>query len=76
MPPQLHPRASARAAALAEYGDGFADFLAGFAPAQSLPYLADVARLEWAINAAYHAPIASRCSRRRSPRFQRTPIPG
>jgi hypothetical protein len=40
---------------LADYGDGFADFLAGFEPAQTLPYLPDVARLEWAINAAYHA---------------------
>lgn len=41
---------------LAEYGAEFADFLAGFAPAQSLPYLPDMARLEWAINEAYHAP--------------------
>jgi hypothetical protein len=41
---------------LAEYGAEFADFLAGFAPAQSLPYLPEVARLEWAINEAYHAP--------------------
>src|SRR5262245_36678609 len=45
-----------RAPRLAEYGAGFADFLAGFSPAQSLPYLPDVARLEWAINEAYHAP--------------------
>jgi hypothetical protein len=50
---RAHPPGQPR---LAEYGDQFADFLAGFAPAQSLPYLADVARLEWAINAAYHAP--------------------
>jgi hypothetical protein len=50
---QAHPPRQPR---LAEYGDQFADFLAGFAPAQPLPYLADVARLEWAINAAYHAP--------------------
>jgi Putative DNA-binding domain len=41
---------------LIEYGAEFADFLAGFAPAQSLPYLPDMARLEWAINEAYHAP--------------------
>lgn len=34
------------------YGDGFADFLAGFAPAADIAYLADVARLEWAIGAA------------------------
>ena len=40
---------------LAEFGDAFAGFLADFPPARSLPYLPDVARLEWAINAAYHA---------------------
>src|SRR5262245_49147471 len=45
-----------RAPRLAEYGAGFADFLAGFEPARALPYLPDVARLEWAINGAYHAP--------------------
>lgn len=31
---------------LAMYGEGFADFLAGFAPARELPYLADVARFD------------------------------
>jgi hypothetical protein len=40
---------------LAEYGGGFAGFLAGFEPARHLAYLPDVARLEWTINAAYHA---------------------
>jgi hypothetical protein len=44
-----------RAPCLSEYGGDFADFLAGFAPAQRLAYLADVARLEWAINEAYFA---------------------
>ncbi|HKZ08544.1 MAG TPA: DNA-binding domain-containing protein [Methylomirabilota bacterium] len=38
------------------YGAGFADFLAGFPPCRALPYLPDVARLEWALHAAYHAP--------------------
>lgn len=47
-----------RAADLNQYGDGFADFLAGFEPAASVPYLADVARLEWAVNRALHAPPA------------------
>ena len=37
------------------YGAGFGDFLAQFPPAASLPYLADVARLEWAVNCALHA---------------------
>ncbi|MCZ7595302.1 MAG: DNA-binding domain-containing protein [Hyphomicrobium sp.] len=45
--------------ALIEYGEEFAAFLATFAPAQSLPYLPDVARLEWRICAAYHAADAA-----------------
>lgn len=40
---------------LMHWGDSFADFLAGFPPAQSLPYLPDVARLEWLRGRAYHA---------------------
>src|SRR5215469_16058654 len=41
---------------LHEYGESFADFLAGFPPCRTLAYLADVARLEWRINASLHAP--------------------
>jgi hypothetical protein len=41
------------------YGAGLADFLAAFAPASELPYLPDMARLEWALNEAYYAPDAS-----------------
>jgi hypothetical protein len=37
------------------YGDAFASFLAAFEPAQEVPYLADVARLEAARTYAYHA---------------------
>ncbi len=37
---------------LAEYGVGLADFLSGFEPCKDLPYLADVARFEWALNTA------------------------
>src|SRR6201987_4667218 len=37
---------------LVEYGADFADFLADFAPCEALPYLADVARFEWALNIA------------------------
>lgn len=44
-----------RSPILATYGGAFADFVAGFAPAADLPYLPDVARLEWARNAAYHS---------------------
>jgi len=42
---RAHPPASP---ILTHWGEGFADFLAEFAPAASLPYLADVARLEMA----------------------------
>jgi putative DNA-binding protein len=45
-----------RSAYLDEYGADFAEFLARFPPAASVPYLADVARLEWAVNRALHAP--------------------
>jgi len=41
---------------LADYGAEFPAFLAGFEPARMLPYLSDVARLEWAVNLAYNAP--------------------
>lgn len=47
-----------RAACLDLYGDRFPEFLGSFAPAQSVPYLADVARLEWAVSRALHAPDA------------------
>jgi hypothetical protein len=40
---------------LAEYGSGFPDFVAGHAAGRDLPYLADVARLDWALNLAFHA---------------------
>ncbi|WP_371348192.1 DUF2063 domain-containing protein [Ancylobacter sp. IITR112] len=41
------------------YGDDFPDFIAGFAPADDVPYLADVARLEVAWTRAYHAADAA-----------------
>jgi hypothetical protein len=44
-----------REASLALCGAGFADFLAAFAPAAALPYLADVARVERAWLEAGHA---------------------
>lgn len=43
-------------ACLDDYGADFAEFLARFPPAASLAYLPDVARLEWAVNRALHAP--------------------
>jgi hypothetical protein len=48
-----HPPASP---CLFEYGGTFAEFLATFPPCQDLAYLPDVARLEWAMNLAEHAP--------------------
>lgn len=44
-----------RSAVMAYYGRDFADFVAAFSPAASVPYLADVARLEMARVMAYHA---------------------
>lgn len=44
-----------RAPRLAEYGADFGDFLAAFEPVRHLAYLPDVARLEWAVNTAFHA---------------------
>ena len=49
------PPASPR---LFEYGAGFPQFLERLPEARPLAYLADVARLEWAINEAWHAPDA------------------
>ena len=37
------------------YGDALPDFVRGFAPAVSLPYLADVALLEWHVHRAHYA---------------------
>lgn len=52
---QFARRHPPRSPVMAEYGDGFADFIAAFSPAKTLPYLADVARLEWQYVRAWHA---------------------
>ncbi|MEI9975863.1 MAG: DNA-binding domain-containing protein [Ignavibacteriota bacterium] len=44
-----------RSPILLEYGDTFPSFLQTFAPARELPYLPDVAAIEFAWLAAYHA---------------------
>ncbi|WP_243042078.1 DNA-binding domain-containing protein [Dyella sedimenti] len=41
------------------YGETFAGFIGAFEPAAGVPYLADVARMEWAWLASYHAAEAS-----------------
>jgi hypothetical protein len=40
---------------LNEYGGGFGDFLARYEPVSTLPYLPDVARLEWAFDESARA---------------------
>jgi hypothetical protein len=45
---------------LTEYGADFPAFITGYQAARDLPYLADVARLDWALNLAFHAPLGGR----------------
>ena len=40
---------------LNQFGERFADFLTSFPPAAELPYLPDMARLEWAVHLAHDA---------------------
>ncbi len=49
-----------RSPIMLDYGAGFPEFIVGFAPAASLPYLADVARIERAWMESYHAAEAVR----------------
>jgi hypothetical protein len=49
---RAHPSTSGD---LHRYGAELAQFLAGYAPAADLPYLPDVACLEWAVAQAFHA---------------------
>ena len=44
---------------LVNYGEGFAQYIADFAPASGLPYLADLARLEWSYVQSFHAADAA-----------------
>lgn len=48
----VHPSTSPD---LHDYGAALAEFLAPFPPAAALPYLPDVARLEWAWHRVFHA---------------------
>jgi putative DNA-binding protein len=45
---------------LAEYGAAFPAFVAAHDAAHDLPYLTDVARLDWALNLAFHAHAGGR----------------
>jgi hypothetical protein len=49
---RLHPSTSGN---LHDFGGAFAEFLAAFPSAVGLPYLPDVARLEWAYHQVFHA---------------------
>ncbi|OUM03009.1 HvfC/BufC N-terminal domain-containing protein [Variovorax sp. JS1663] len=50
----LHP---SRSGDLHDFGVDFPAFLRAWAPASSLPYLPDVAALEWAVHRAYHEAV-------------------
>ncbi len=58
---------------LTAYGEGFPAFVADFAPARTVPFLADVARLEWLRLRALHGRMRHRRGRTRS--RVRWPIP-
>ena len=45
---------------LSEYGGSFPHFVESYVPAGGLPYLADIARLDWALNVAFHSPAKPR----------------
>lgn len=53
-------RSPSREGDLTGYGDGFGAFLDDFEPVRPLPYLPDVARLEWAVHRAHYAADADR----------------
>jgi len=44
---------------LLDYGSNFPDFIKTFEPTRQLPYLPDVARIEWSFNESYHAADAT-----------------
>jgi hypothetical protein len=47
---------------LSLYGEHFPQFVATRQEMHGLPYLADVARLDWALNVAFHSPLEPRLS--------------
>lgn len=67
-------QAPPRSGNLHDFGESFGDFLRAFPAAVDLPYLRDVARLEWAWHRAFHAADAPALDLRRlgdvSPRDQ------
>jgi hypothetical protein len=65
-----------RSPVLLLYGRTFGTFLDSFRPAADLPYLGDVARLEWARLAAYHAADAEPLSIARLAAVPEDSLPG
>lgn len=49
------PQTQSQSPDLENYGEDFSQFIAGFEPAKSVPYLSDVARLELACHRLYNA---------------------
>lgn len=47
---------------LSQYGERFPEFVAATRQMHGLPYLADVGRLDWALNVAFHSPLEPRLS--------------
>jgi hypothetical protein len=59
---RAHPSVSGD---LNRFGDYFAKFVAAFEHTQSLPYLGDVAALEWAVHRAHYAADGNKLTRER-----------
>lgn len=57
------------------YGDIFPAFVKAYKPAESLPFLSDIAALEWARNAAYHGQDAVPLAIEELAGFQEEEIP-
>ncbi len=51
---RVHPSTSGN---IHEFGKNFPEYLENFLGLETLPYLPDVARLEWAYHAAFHSPV-------------------
>lgn len=70
---RAHPSSSGN---LHDFGLRFPAFLADYPHAAGLPYLADVARLEWALHRAFHAPGAAAFDRAALARVAPQAYPG
>ncbi len=69
-------RAPPASGTLIDYGAGLADYLGGLDAAAGLPYLPDVARLEWAWHDSFHAADAPPLDPARLAALPRERLPG